>query len=60
MNISYHKPGGIHHPRQLFVLVNEFSFAIFPVRPRHLGLGQARTPQHRCRDIRLQRKGVQP
>jgi hypothetical protein len=60
MKINYQKSRDAHHPRQLFVLVNEFDFAAFPVRPRHMALAHARPARHRGRVIRLHRKGAAP
>src|SRR5207249_3293862 len=47
-------------PRRLFVLINQFNFAAFPVHPRYMGLAQARTARNRDRIHRLQRKGALP
>ena len=60
MNIRYNKPDGARHPRQLFVLVNEFKFDSFTIRPRYMGLAGARTVQNRSRGVRRQAKGGQP
>ncbi len=60
MKINYRKAADARHPRKLFLLVNDFNFTAFPVRPRHMELAQSRAPRNRDRVIRLQRKGVSP
>ena len=60
MKIDYRKAGDATQPRRLFVLINQFNFAAFPVRPRYMGLAQARTLRNRDRINRLQRKGAFP
>ena len=60
MKINYSRPGDAARPRQLFVLVNEFSFAAFPVRPRYPGMARARPARNGRRRFLLQRKGTLP
>ena len=60
MKIDYRKAGDATQPRRLFVLINQFNFAAFPVHPRYMGLAQARTARNRDRIHRLQRKGALP
>lgn len=58
MKLSYRRPDDAHHPKQLFVPVNEFLFQTFSVRPRYMGLAKSRNPHKRDRVLRLQDKGV--
>jgi len=60
MKINYRRAGDAGPPRRLFVLINQFNLAAFPVRPRFMGLAQARTPRVHARINRLQRNGVSP
>jgi len=60
MKINYRKASDSRHPRQLFVLVNEFNFAAFPVRPRYMSLSRAGQSRNPDRVIRPSRKGASP
>jgi hypothetical protein len=57
MKINYTKPGDARKPRQLFMLINEFSFDAFPVRPRHMAPSRGPARAGRNRAIRMARKG---
>jgi len=60
MNTTDPKPAGTRHPKRLFLPVNQFNFAAFPVHPRTVPFGLARAPEARWLSRRLERKGASP
>ncbi len=60
MRITDTKPAGTRHPKRLFLPVNQFNFAAFPVRPRTVPFSLAGAPEARRLSRRLERKGAAP
>ncbi len=60
MNVARQNPGGIRHPKKLFVLINEFDFTSFVVRSRPMAPLQVRAARNHNHKSFFQRKGAQP